>query len=207
MSLAENRIYLASRSPRRFELLKQIGVNFDALSLREAPPRQADVDETRLPGEAATDYVCRVARAKAEVGRVRVAQRGWSDRPVLAADTAVVLKERVFGKPQNLAHAKEMLAALSARTHQVLTAVALATQSGTQVRTSASTVRFRSIGEREIDSYLGGDEAHDKAGGYAIQGMAAIFIPEISGSYSGVMGLPLFETAQLLEESGMVIFP
>lgn len=138
---------------------------------------------------------------------MRFLQRGLADLPVLAADTAVVVSGRIFGKPENPAHAKEMLRELSGQTHQVLTTVAVTTENGTQMRTSTSTVRFRDISEREIHSYLSGCEAYDKAGGYAVQGLAAIFIPEISGSYSGVMGLPLFETAQLLEEAGVAIFP
>ncbi|SCY55313.1 septum formation protein [Nitrosospira sp. Nl5] len=207
MILPENRIYLASRSPRRRELLKQIGVNFGTLLLREASPRLPDMDETPLPHESPANYTSRIARAKAEAGWTRLIQRKLPHLPVLAADTVVVLKERIFGKPANSSHAEEMLSALSGQTHQALTAVALATQNGIQVRVSTSTVRFRDISEREIRIYLASDEAHDKAGGYAIQGMAAVFIAEISGSYSGVMGLPLFETAQLLEESGIKIFP
>jgi septum formation protein len=207
VALAENRIYLASRSPRRAELLKQIGVNFEPLLLREALSRQADVDETRLVNEAPADYVHRSAQTKAEIGRMRLLQRGRADLPVLAADTAVAVNGHIFGKPENPTHAEEMLRVLSGRTHQVLTAVAMATENGTRIRTSTSIVRFRDISEREIHSYLSGNEAHDKAGGYAIQGFAAVFIPEISGSYSGVMGLPLFETAQLLEKSGITIFP
>jgi len=203
---AKNRIYLASRSPRRAELLKQIGVNFEPLLLREALSRQPDVDETRQPNEAPMDYVHRIAQVKAGTGRMRLLQRGLVDLPVLAADTAVTVSGRVFGKPENPAHAKEMLRVLSGKTHQVLTAVAVATENGTQVRTSVSAVRFRDISEREIQSYLSSGEAYGKAGGYAIQGFAAVFIGEISGSYSGVMGLPLFETAQLLEESGVTIF-
>lgn len=206
MTPPENRIYLASRSPRRRELLKQIGVNFGTLLLREASPRCADIDETALPDEAPADYAVRVARAKAEAGRIRLLQRRLPDLPVLAADTAVVLKGRIFGKPANLAHAQEMLHALSGQTHQVLTAVAVAAQNGVRVNLSSSAVRFRNISEHEIQGYLACGEALDKAGGYAIQGMAAVFIPEISGSYSGVVGLPLFETAQLLEASGVKIF-
>lgn len=207
MTLPENRIYLASRSPRRRELLKQIGVSFATLLLREALPRLADVDEACLPCEAPADYTCRIARKKAGTGWVQLIQRKLPQLPVLAADTIVVLNGRIFGKPENSVHAQEMLIALSGQTHQVLTAVAVAAQNGTQMRLSTSTVRFRNISKREISMYLASDEAHDKAGGYAIQGMAAVFITEITGSYSGVMGLPLFETAQLLEESGMEIFP
>ena len=207
MTLPENRIYLASRSPRRRELLKQIGVNFGTLLLREAAPRGADVAEVVLPGEAPADYTRRVAIAKAELGRVRLLERRLTELPVLAADTAVVLEERIFGKPENLTHAKEMLRALSGQTHQVLTAVAVAAQNGMNVSISSSVVRFRDISEHEIHRYLVVGEGLDKAGGYAIQGMAAVFIAEISGSYSGVMGLPLFETAQLLQKSGIEIFP
>lgn len=207
MILPENRIYLASRSPRRRELLKQIGVNFATLLLREALPRMVDIDETSLPDEAPEDYASRIARTKAETGWMQLTQRKLTHLPVLAADTIVVLKGRVFGKPESSAHSQEMLHALSGQTHRVLTAIALAAQDGIQVRVSTSTVRFRDISEREIVMYIASDEAHDKAGGYAIQGIAAVFIAEISGSYSGVMGLPLFETAQLLEESGIKIFP
>ncbi len=207
MTLSENRIYLASRSPRRRELLKQIGVNFGTLLLREAAPRGADMAEVVLPGEAPADYTRRIAVVKAEMGRARLLERRLTELPVLAADTAVVLGERIFGKPENVAHAKEMLRALSGQTHQVLTAVAVAAQNGIQVSISSSAVRFRDISEHEIHRYLAVGEALDKAGGYAIQGMAAVFIAEISGSYSGVMGLPLFETAQLLQESGVEIFP
>ncbi|WP_213538793.1 Maf family protein [Nitrosospira sp. NRS527] len=207
MTLSENRIYLASRSPRRRELLKQIGVNFGILLLREAAPRGADMAEIVLSGEAPADYTTRIAVVKAEMGRARLLERRLTELPVLAADTAVVLGERIFGKPENVAHAKEMLRALSGQTHQVLTAVAVAAQNGIQVSMSRSVVRFRDISEHEIQCYLSVGEALDKAGGYAIQGMAAVFIAEISGSYSGVMGLPLFETAQLLQESGVEIFP
>jgi septum formation protein len=206
MTLSENRIYLASRSPRRQELLKQIGVNFEVLSLREALPRTPDVDETPLPNEASMDYASRIARVKAEVGWLRMGERGILQLPVLGADTAVALQGRIFGKPENPGHAEEMLRMLSGQTHQVLTAVAVTAQAGTGVCISRSNVRFRSISEREISGYVASGEGHDKAGGYAIQGLAAVFISEISGSYSGVVGLPLFETAQLLEEFGIKIF-
>lgn len=210
MTLPENRIYLASRSPRRRELLKQIGVNFATLLLREALPRSVDVDEATLPDEAPADYACRIARAKAGTGWMQIIQRKLPQLPqlpVLAADTIVVLNGHIFGKPENSVHAQEMLTALSGKTHKVLTAVAVAAENGTQVSISTSTVRFRDLSDREIRMYLARDETYDKAGGYAIQGIAAVFITEITGSYSGVMGLPLFETAQLLNESGIEIFP
>ena len=206
MTLCENRIYLASRSPRRQQLLSQIGVNFEVLSLREAPPRGADVDETPLPDEIPLDYTRRVARVKAEMGRLRLVQRRLRELPLLAADTAVVLGKRILGKPVNGAHAKEMLQALSGQSHHVLTAIAVSTYTGIQVRTSITMVQFREITESEIQGYLAYGEAQDKAGAYAIQGRAAAFISAISGSYSGVVGLPLFETAQLLEEHGIRLF-
>ena len=166
------------------------------------------MDEARLAGEPGSDYVCRIARAKAEIGYSRVLERGLPNLPVLAADTAVVLNQEVMGKPRNAAHAEEMLRMLSGRPHRVLTAVAVAARKDDiRVRTSISTVEFRKLSEREICSYASGPEAHDKAGAYAIQGKAAVFISGISGSYSGIMGLPLYETAQLLEESGITIFP
>jgi septum formation protein len=200
-------IYLASRSPRRRELLTQIGVSFETLLLREAPPRGPDIDETAFLDEAPADYVSRIARIKAELSRKWLLRRGGPIRPVLGADTAVVLKGRIFGKPANPAHARAMLAALSGQTHQVLTAVAVAAERETRIRLSTSTVRFRDISAREIRRYLALDEAHDKAGSYAIQGLAAIFITEIAGSYSGIMGLPLYETAQLLQNCGIDMLP
>lgn len=200
-------IYLASRSPRRRELLTQIGVSFETLLLREASPRGADIDETAFPDEVPANYVSRIARIKAELSRKYLMRRGAPLRLVLGADTAVVSKERIFGKPGGPAQAGEMLAALSGQTHQVLTAVAVAAEQETRIRISASTVRFRDISEGEIDRYLALDEANDKAGGYAIQGFAAIFITEITGSYSGIMGLPLYETAQLLQDCGMDMLP
>jgi septum formation protein len=206
ITLRENWIYLASRSPRRQQLLSQIGVNFEVLSLREAVPRGADVDETPLRDEIPLEYTRRLARVKAEMGRFRLIQRRLPERPVLAADTAVVLGKRILGKPAEAAHAREMLEALSGQTHHVLTAIAVATHTGVQVRTSTTMVQFRDITESEIRGYLACSEAQDKAGAYGIQGRAAVFISAISGSYSGVVGLPLFETAQLLEEHGIPLF-
>ena len=127
--------------------------------------------------------------------------------PLLAADTAVALGKRILGKPVDCAHAKEMLEALSGQTHHVLTAIAVAAQIGIQVRVSTTMVRFRHISEREIRAYLAHGEAQDKAGAYAIQGRAAVFVSAISGSYSGVVGLPLYETAELLEDYGYRFLP
>lgn len=202
---AENQIYLASRSPRRRELLNQVGIKFNPLLMREALGRDVDVDERSLANETPTDYVCRVTRAKAEEGWKRVVQRRLPVYPVLAADTIVTVDGCILGKPKNIEHAESMLKTLSGRSHHVLTAIAVCVRDNIQVRLSTSTVRFREISEQEMRSYLAGNYVLDKAGAYAIQGVAAVFIADIVGSYSGIMGLPLYETAQLLQESGIAI--
>lgn len=207
MKPTKNYIYLSSRSPRRRELLKQIGVKHSVLLMRETTSRPIDIDETPLPDESPPEYVYRITRAKAEAGWSRLIQRNLPLLPVLAADTIVALDGCIFGKPKDTAHAEKMLQVLSGRTHQVITAIALAFQGNIKHRLSITTVRFRDIGKREIQACIASGEAFDKAGAYAIQGLAAAFIVEISGSYSGVMGLPLFETTQLLEEFGIEIFP
>jgi septum formation protein len=186
-------IYLASGSPRRRELLQQIGIPFQVI--------QADLDETVAAGEKPFDYVSRLAAAKAEAGWLRC--RDLPEAPVLAADTAVILDGRILGKPTDRDDAMKMLHLISGRTHEVLTAVALRTQPGTQVKVSRSSVTFRPIAAEEAIRYWDTGEPRDKAGAYAIQGYAAVFITDIKGSYSGVMGLPLFETAQLLESAGV----
>lgn len=193
-----NRIYLASRRPRRRELLKQIGIAFEALLLREDLRRGADVDEAPVPGESPESYVSRVARAKAEAGWHRIAARRLLPRPVLAADTAVVLDGEIIGKPADARRAHELLRRLSGRTHHVLTAVAVAREARVETALSISAVEFRDLADGEIRRYVASGEPLDKAGAYAIQGRAAAFVRAISGSYSGIMGLPLFETAELL---------
>lgn len=201
-----NYIYLVSRSVRRRDLLRQIGIKCTILLMRETLSRPADVDETPAPGESPADYVYRITHTKTEAGLLRLKQRNLPVRPVLAADTIVVLDGRILGKPKNTGHAEEMLRALSGQEHQVHTAVGLAFQGEIRLRLSTTTVRFRDISSHEIQAYIASNEAHDKAGAYAIQGKAAAFIININGSYSGVVGLPLFETAQLLEETGIPIF-
>ena len=186
-------IYLASGSPRRRELLQQIGVSFRVIG--------ADLDETAGQGEPALAYVSRLAEAKATVGWE--CGRDSGDAPVLAADTAVVLDGRILGKPAGLNDAMAMLLQLSGRTHEVLTAVALRTAAGLKVKVSQSTVSFRSIDPSEARAYWETGEPADKAGAYAIQGYAAIFIEDLKGSYSGVMGLPLFETDEILRCAGV----
>ncbi|HTP94342.1 MAG TPA: Maf family protein [Burkholderiales bacterium] len=203
MATFDNRIYLASRSPRRRELLKQIGVAYELLLYREDARRGPDVDERPEPAEAASDYVLRVARSKAETAWRRVTERKLPHRPVLAADTAVVLDERILGKPAGREQAAEMLSQLSDRVHQVLTAVAVHDGNALKTALSASEVEFRELSAQEIRRYLAGAEAYDKAGAYAVQGRAAVYIRRLSGSYSGVVGLPLYETAELLREFGI----
>mgnify|MGYP000566093821 FL=1 len=202
----DNRIYLASRSLRRRELLKQIGVKYKILLMRETLSRPVDIDEAPLPNESPTDYVHRIVHTKAEEGWQRLIQRGLPLFPVLVADTVVTIEGRMFGKPTSLTHAEEMLSALSGRTHQVLTAIALIIEDNIQVRLSTTSVRFREISEQEIRACLSDGKYIEMAGAYAIQGISAAFIAEISGSYSGVMGLPLFETNEILEESGIKMF-
>ena len=192
------RIYLASKSPRRRDLLKQIGADFTVLLLRESHPRGPDVNESPHIGEAPPDYVRRIAKMKAEIGWQRVLQRQLPKRPVLAADTAVCLGARLFGKPVDKNDARDMLHALSASEHLVLTCVTVRLERREYTALSESTVRFRELSEAEIDAYIATGEPMDKAGAYAIQGLAAAFIPEILGSYTGVMGLPLYETVSLL---------
>jgi len=192
-------IYLASRSPRRRELLTQIGIRFHLLLFRARKGEESDVDEAPLPGEAPATYVERLARAKAEAGWQRMQQRNLPRAPVLAADTTVALGARIFGKPASRDDAAAMLAALSGSTHEVLTAVALKEQEHLQSVLSRSEVRFKTLSREEIQKYVATGECDDKAGAYAIQGRAGRFVAELRGSYSGVMGLPLYETAELLE--------
>ena len=186
-------IMLASASPRRSELLRQIGV------AHEVQP--VSVDEAMLPEEVPADYVSRVACSKAETlwEQLRDAQC----LPVLGSDTAVVLGHRVFGKPRNRGDAMRMLQDLSGCVHEVYTAVALRHSAGIDVRVNVSEVTFRELTRAEIEWYWRSGEPLDKAGAYAVQGLAAMFISRITGSYSGIMGLPLYETAELLALAGL----
>ncbi|MEP6548849.1 MAG: Maf family protein [Gammaproteobacteria bacterium] len=186
-------VYLASGSPRRRELLQQIGVSFRVLGTA--------VDEAVLPGEVPAAYVARLAAAKAVGGWA--SRRDCAEVPVLAADTAVVLDGKILGKPVDRQDAEGMLRQLSGRTHEVLTAVALRTAHGLQSVISRSDVTFRAISASEAHTYWETGEPRDKAGAYAIQGRAAVFIAHLHGSFSGVMGLPLCETAELLSAAGV----
>jgi septum formation protein len=192
-------IYLASRSPRRRELLTQIGVRYRLLLFRARPGREADVDEDPLPSETPVAYVERVARVKAETGWASLLQRNLPRAPVLAADTTVAVDGRILGKPADRQQAAVMLASLSGQRHEVLTAVALKSEGQLEAALSISEVAFKKLSGEEITQYVASGECDDKAGAYAIQGRAARFIMELRGSYSGVMGLPLYETAELLE--------
>lgn len=203
--MSDRFVYLASRSPRRRELLRQIGVSFEVFQLREAAQRRADIDETPFPGEGPEDYVLRVARDKAQAAAAMVAARRVAPHPVLAADTTVVLDDAILGKPADAADAARMLGLLSGREHRVLTAVAVARGETIDTRLSESRVWFRELAADEIRRYVATGEPNDKAGGYAVQGRAAAFIPRIEGSYSGIMGLPLAETAELLRIHGIVV--
>jgi septum formation protein len=193
-------IYLASRSSRRRELLKQIGVSFEVLLLREGPQRAVDFDETSLPEEIPSDYVVRIAKAKAEAGWARLGQRRLMRFPVLSADTTVALDTQILGKPADREQAIAFLRQLSGKTHQVHSAVAVKFDNQIEVSLSTTEVQFRDLEDQEIRQYVAGGEPQDKAGAYAIQGRAARFIVELRGSYSGVMGLPLYETSQLLDK-------
>jgi septum formation protein len=199
MRIIQPRIYLASQSPRRRELLKQIGINFEMLLMRSDPRRNLEVDETPRPDEQPENYVRRVSQAKAEAGYDVLKLRNLPQFPVLAADTTVTLDGKIFGKPDSAEQAAEMLRQLSGREHHVLSAVAIALEEHVEVALSTSTVRFVTLSEERIRRYLLTREYTGKAGGYAIQGQAGAFIEHLSGSYSGVMGLPLFETVQLLQ--------
>jgi nucleoside triphosphate pyrophosphatase len=194
----DNRIYLASRSPRRRELLRQIGIVFEILLMREEPRRGVDVDESPLAGEAPAAYVMRIAQAKAEAGWGTIERRRLSPYPVLSADTTVVFDGEIVGKPDAEQHAQQLLQRLSGKTHHVLTAIAVARREHVETALSTSAVEFRELDADEIRRYVATGEPLDKAGAYAIQGRGAVFVRAISGSYSGIMGLPLFETAELL---------
>ena len=195
-------IYLASRSPRRRELLSQIGVRFQLLLFRDNPETDPELDEAALPGETPGAYVERVARAKAQAGWRRLEQRSLPRAAVLAADTTVAIDGRILGKPADRREAAEMLGTLSGRLHQVLTAVVLKHDAQLECVTSVSEVSFKTLSAEDIRQYVATGECDDKAGAYAIQGRAAQFVVELRGSFSGVMGLPLHETAGLLERMG-----
>jgi septum formation protein len=196
-------IYLASRSPRRRELLLQIGITHEVLTQRIKAQRGPDINEDPRPGEKPRDYVMRVCREKVESGWMRVIQRKLPQRGVLAADTTVCIGDEILGTPADAAEAADFLARLSGREHEVLTAIAFKLGERMESELSVTAVRFRTLGRGEIARYVASGEPMDKAGAYGIQGRAGAFVSEIRGSYSGVMGLPLHETALLLARFGI----
>jgi len=204
MQQPSNIIYLASKSPRRRELLKQIGVQYELLLMRELAPR-VDVDESPLYGESPHAYVERVAKAKAHTALKVLRERKLTPRPILTADTTVTFDGEILGKPIDRDDAVRTLKRLAGQTHQVLTAVMLTTGDGDYHALTTSFVTFSPLSEDQIRQYVDTGEPMDKAGAYGVQGRAARFISKLSGSYSGVVGLPLFETTGLLRQAGVQI--
>lgn len=196
------RIYLASRSPRRRELLTQIGIGFETVLFRAGERQDPEVDETPLPEEPAAAYVERVARAKAEHGWRIITGRRLPERPVLSADTSLEFDGEIIGKPVNQADASAILHRLSGRTHRVLTGVAINLAGHIDFILSTSEVRFRVLDGEEIRHYVMTGEPMDKAGAYGIQGYAGLFVEYMAGSYTGIMGLPVCETGMLLKAKG-----
>ncbi|WP_298831578.1 nucleoside triphosphate pyrophosphatase [uncultured Piscinibacter sp.] len=199
--MAHHWIYLASQSPRRRQLLEQIGVRHELLLPR--PHEDAEALEAEHPGELPADYVERVTRAKLHAARERLAVSKLPAAPILCSDTTVALGRSILGKPADAAQAIETLAALSGRTHRVITAVAVAAGRREWLAASVSRVHFASIPAAQIERYVASGEPFGKAGAYAIQSGIAAWISRIEGSYSGIMGLPLFETAGLLRQAGV----
>lgn len=196
------KIWLASKSPRRAELLQGMGVPFEVLQFTDDAGAQYEVDESVHPGEAPRDYVRRVALDKALHALSYVRDRQLDNRPLLSADTTVALGERILGKPGDAAEARDMLAALSGQVHEVLTAVVVIDGHDIRQVLSTSHVRFMALSAESIERYIASGEPFDKAGAYGIQGHAGIFVAEMQGSFTGIMGLPIHETACLLEPCG-----
>ena len=195
-------IYLASQSPRRSQLLDQLGVQHTLLL--PGPDEDAEALEIQRPGEAPKSYVTRVTSLKLDAALQRLAHRGLPLAPVLCSDTTVALGRTIYGKPESSAHAIAMLQALSGKTHRVMTAVAIGDSARRVCICSESRVRFAPLSLEDIEAYVATDEPMGKAGAYAVQGRAAAFIEHLTGSYSGIMGLPLFETAQALKALALV---
>ena len=206
MHPGENMIYLASKSPRRQKLLNQIAVRFTILDVPQQDPVHSDmVNEAVHSGENAYDYVSRVAREKAEYARQFLVTQNMPEHPVLTADTTVVMEGEIIGKPADKNEATEILRRLSGKTHQVLTSVAVRNKEHLFQTVQTSDVTFALLTSRHINAYVDTGEPFDKAGGYGIQGLAGKFITHITGSYSGIMGLPLYETTELLRKAGISI--
>ncbi|MDN0083090.1 Maf family protein [Crenobacter sp. SG2305] len=197
MTATSNLLYLASGSPRRRELLEHLGIILERI--------HADIDESVLPGEDAVRYTERLAESKAAAGWQVVTNCGLPSHPLLAADTTVTLDGEIFGKPVDADDARRMLRTISGREHQVITSVAVRQDDTVKVATSVTTVRFKTLSDDEIERYVASGEPFDKAGGYGIQGRAGVFVEHLDGSFTGVVGLPLYETAQLLAEFGLTL--
>ena len=195
-------IWLASKSPRRAELLASMGVPFDVLQFKDDAGAHYEVDESVHPGEPPRDYVRRVAFDKALHAVTYVRNNGLPERPLLSADTTVALGDRILGKPADATEAREMLTALSGRVHEVLTAIVVVDGQDIRQMLSVSRVEFMSLNVQTIERYIGSGEPFDKAGGYGIQGHAGIFVSDMQGSFTGIMGLPVHETALLLAPLG-----
>ena len=202
MPSLEKHLYLASRSARRRDLLKQMGVNFEVLLLREGSGRGADFDESPMLNELPRDYVARVARLKAQAGWMRLEQRRLMRHPVLSGDTTVAINNAILAKPRDRDEAVAMLKQLSGTVHHVYTAVAIKFHDSVKDEISDTEVRLRELSDDEIRRYVATGDPMDKAGAYGIQGKASMFIESINGSYSGVVGLPMFETSRLLTQFG-----
>ncbi len=198
-------LYLASKSPRRKQILEQMGItDIRLLAAGRSQLTAYEGDETQGDGERAEDYVIRTSRIKAMQAFARIRSEALPSAPVLAADTIVVLDGQVLGKPRNVAEARDFMQRLSGRTHEVRTAVSAGTdEENLKTLVSVSRVTFCTMTEGQIEGYIASPEPYDKAGGYGIQGLAGLFISSISGSYSGIMGLPVFETAELLRPFGL----
>jgi septum formation protein len=196
-------VYLASQSPRRRQLLEQLGVAYELLLPDDS--EDAEALEVVLPNEAPRAYVQRVTQLKLDAALARMKKRQLPTAPVLCSDTTVALGKTILGKPESNQDAQRMLRTLSGQTHRVLTAVALGTPRQREQALSISTVRFADMTTAQIKSYADSGEPMGKAGAYAVQGRAAAYIAHISGSYSGIMGLPMFETAQLLRAFGFKV--
>ncbi|MGV6988214.1 Maf family protein [Testudinibacter sp. P80/BLE/0925] len=189
----QNSLYLASGSPRRWQLLQELGLNLIKV--------EAEIDETPLPGERAQEYALRMAEQKNQRARQVLARE--PEFPLLTADTTVAFEQHILGKPESAAHAAEILRLLSGTTHQVLTAVCVYFQGESHSVLQTNDVTFAELSEQEIQAYIASGEPMDKAGAFAIQGFGSLFIRHISGSFSGIMGLPIYETAQLLLKCGL----
>ena len=200
-------LYLASKSPRRKEILQQLGFQPIVVASNDHTLRNFQGDEVQLENEAPEDYVVRIAREKALIGFEKIKRDNRPILPLLSADTTVIADGLILGKPDDEAQAKDFLRRLSGRTHEVRTAVCVGTRAeNLKTAVSVSHVRFKVLSEQEINAYVRLAEPYDKAGGYGIQGLAGAFITEIQGSYSGIMGLPIYETCELLKSFGVDLF-